>query len=72
MAIFSELWNDARYIINYRVKVGKLHKKLDQLAPKAGDIAPVFILSDVSGERSVSLSNFRGEKPVALIFGSYT
>jgi hypothetical protein len=72
VAIISELLGDARYIINYRLKVGKLHKKLDRTAPKAGDIAPVFTLFDVSGERSVTLSDFRGVKPVALIFGSFT
>jgi len=44
----------------------------DALAPKAGDIAPDFELSDVSGENTMRLSDFRGKKPVALIFGSYT
>jgi len=72
MAIISELLGDAKYIINFRLKVGRTIKKLDRLAPKAGDMAPVFTLSDVTGERSVTLSNFRGVKPVALIFGSFT
>ena len=72
MSIISELLGDAKFILNYRLKVGKLHKKLDRLAPKAGDMAPVFTLSDVTGERSVTLSDFRGVKPVALIFGSFT
>lgn len=47
-------------------------KALDVLAPKAGDIAPDFELCDVNGENPVRLSDFRGNKPVALIFGSYT
>ena len=72
MAIISELFGDAKYIINFRLKVGRTIKKLDRKAPKAGDMAPVFTLSDVSGERSVTLSNFRGVKPVALVFGSFT
>jgi hypothetical protein len=72
MAIISELLGDAKYIINFRLKVGRTIKKLDRLAPKAGDMAPVFTLSDATGERSVTLSNFRGVKPVALIFGSFT
>ena len=47
-------------------------KELDVQAPKAGDIAPDFELRDVNGENLVRLSDFRGEKPVALIFGSFT
>jgi peroxiredoxin len=39
---------------------------------KAGDRAPDFTLSDPSGKREVTLSNFQGKKPVVLIFGSYT
>ena len=41
-------------------------------APRAGDTAPDFELSDVNGENTVRLSDFRGNKPVALIFGSFT
>jgi peroxiredoxin len=47
-------------------------KRFDALAPKAGDIAPDFELRDVNAETPVRLSNFRGRKPVALIFGSFT
>ena len=72
MAIISELLGDARFIFKYRMKYTKTQKELDRLAPKTGDMAPVFTLSDVSGERSVTLSNFRGVKPVALVFGSFT
>jgi Ca2+-binding EF-hand superfamily protein len=39
---------------------------------KIGDPAPDFKLSDSSGKRMVTLSSFRGKKPVVLIFGSYT
>ena len=57
-----------RYISEHKAWQGKF----DALAPKVGDIAPDFTLYDVSGENRVSLSDFRGRKPVALIFGSYT
>lgn len=39
---------------------------------KQGDVAPDFELKSVDGKRQVQLSSFRGERPVALIFGSYT
>ena len=40
--------------------------------PKIGEMAPDFHLSDQTGEKTVRLSDFRGEKPVVLIFGSFT
>jgi peroxiredoxin len=72
VAKLSELFVDARYIFTVYRKIRKHQRELDRLAPKAGDKAPVFTLTDVSGERSVTLSYFRGVKPVALVFGSYT
>ena len=47
-------------------------KALDAQAPRAGDLAPDFILYDIEGQDSVTLSDFRRKKPVALVFGSYT
>lgn len=47
-------------------------KKYDIYAPKQGTLAPDFELYDVNGEHRVRLSDFRGQKPVALIFGSFT
>ena len=47
-------------------------RELDAGAPKAGDLAPDFELQEVQGECSVRLSDFQGQKPVALIFGSFT
>jgi len=44
----------------------------DAKAPKLGDLAPDFSLQDPSGEVAVRLSDFRGKRPVALVFGSYT
>lgn len=44
----------------------------DAAAPKRGDLAPDFELRDVKGENPIRLSDMRGSKPVALIFGSFT
>ena len=45
----------------------------EERAPNVGDAAPDFELP-VLGDRAqtVRLSAFRGKRPVALIFGSYT
>jgi len=47
-------------------------KQYDPLAPKVGDLAPDFELRDVDGENPVRLSDLTGQKPVALVFGSFT
>ena len=72
MTIISELFDDARFIFRFRKETMKNQKMLDAQAPKAGDLAPDFTLSGISGTESVTLSDFRGKKPVALVFGSYT
>ena len=41
-------------------------------APAVGDEAPDFDLPLLDGSGRVRLSTFRGDRPVALIFGSYT
>ncbi len=45
----------------------------EERAPNVGDVAPDFELP-VLGDRArtVRLSGFRGKRPVALVFGSYT
>lgn len=43
-----------------------------QSGPRTGTLAPDFTLSSPDGDQTVTLSDFRGHKPVALIFGSYT
>jgi hypothetical protein len=48
------------------------HEKHRASAPEMGDLAPDFELYDVAGETSVRLSSFRGDTPVALVFGSFT
>lgn len=50
----------------------KWHAKYGFSMPRKGDLAPDFELYDVHGEKSVRLASFRGNKPVALIFGSFT
>jgi hypothetical protein len=45
---------------------------LDPKSPKVGDLAPDFELQDPEGNIRVRLSDFRGKRPVALVFGSYT
>ncbi len=47
-------------------------KKFNPLAPKKGDMAPDFTLSDVNGENPITLSEHFGRRPVALVFGSFT
>ena len=44
----------------------------DVASPKVGQLAPDFELADPSGSRRVRLADFRGKRPVALVFGSYT
>jgi hypothetical protein len=45
---------------------------LDPKSPKIGDLAPDFELQDPEGNVHIRLSDFRGKRPVALVFGSYT
>jgi hypothetical protein len=40
--------------------------------PEPGDPAPDFTLATPDGNRKVTLSDYRGEKPVVLVFGSFT
>jgi len=44
----------------------------ETLAPEIGADAPDFKLPRLGSAEHVQLSSFRGRKPVALIFGSYT
>jgi peroxiredoxin len=58
--------------ITNRTEATAWQTKFDARAPKVGDLAPDFKLADIHGENPVHLSDFRGQKPVALIFGSFT
>ena len=44
----------------------------DQMGPHEGVPAPDFNLKLKGSEHRVRLSSFRGQRPVALVFGSYT
>lgn len=39
---------------------------------RPGDLAPDFRLRKTKSQKQLRLSAFRGKKPVALVFGSYT
>lgn len=58
--------------LEYRNEMRAWQKKFDAHAPKVGDVAPDFLLSDTNGENPIRLSDFRDKKPVGLIFGSFT
>ncbi len=58
--------------IKTRKKAQEWQKKFDALAPKVGDLAPDFELCDADGQNPARLADFREQKPVALIFGSFT
>jgi len=64
--------NFIKNTLYYRKKEEAWQNKHETQAPKSGDPAPDFELLDVSGEHAVRLSDFQGEKPVALVFGSFT
>ena len=44
----------------------------DEMGPQVGELPPDFALKRVGSDDRVQLSSFRGERPVALVFGSYT
>ena len=44
----------------------------DEMGPHVGDVPPDFNLKRMGSEERVLLSGFKDQKPVALIFGSYT
>ncbi len=43
-----------------------------RIPPAVGQSAPDFSLKTLDGKETIALSQFRGKKPVVLIFGSYT
>jgi len=48
-------------------EIGSLHE-----GPSVGQPAPNFTLKTFDKEKTISLSRFRGQKPVVLVFGSFT
>jgi hypothetical protein len=62
----------ARRTLHYKREFDAWQARYNAQAPKAGELAPDFTLSDATGANQVQLSSFQGEKPVALVFGSFT
>ena len=58
--------------IRNRQEAKAWHDSHEPLAPKTGDVAPDFELRDIHGQNPLRLSAFRGRRPVALVFGSFT
>ncbi len=56
----------------WRVRELEWQHENDVEAPKVGDLAPDFELHDPNGETAVRLSDYRDQRPVVLVFGSYT
>jgi len=48
------------------------HRPARPPAPKVGEQAPDFTLQVLNSTDRITLSSFAGERPVALVFGSYT
>ena len=44
----------------------------DEMGPHVGDVPPDFNLKRMGSNERVRLSGFKDQRPVALIFGSYT
>ena len=44
----------------------------DQMGPHVGETPPDFNLKRLGSDDRVQLSSFKGERPVAVVFGSYT
>ncbi|RMD57927.1 hypothetical protein D6833_13450 [Candidatus Parcubacteria bacterium] len=59
---------------DWRFRQEELRRQREQEphVPLVGEVAPDFTLTDITGEHTVTLSQFRGQKPVALAFGSFT
>ncbi len=47
-------------------------RRAEENALKPGMMAPTFTLKSLDGEITFDLREHRGERPVVLIFGSYT
>jgi hypothetical protein len=44
----------------------------DEMGPHVGEVPPDFDLKRMGSEERLRLSGFKDQRPVALIFGSYT
>ncbi|MBD3183468.1 redoxin domain-containing protein [Candidatus Poribacteria bacterium] len=48
------------------------NRRRKEEGPGIGQEAPDFTLKTLDGEKTVTLSQYKGKKPVVLVFGSYT
>lgn len=60
------------HTIHDRAEARAWQQEHESGAPRIGEIAPDFELSDASGDVTIRLSQLCATKPVALIFGSFT
>jgi hypothetical protein len=59
-------------VIKYRTIETTWQKQQNRIVPKIGERATDFEVTSYDNTHTIRLSDFRGEKPVALLFGSYT
>jgi hypothetical protein len=45
---------------------------MQRIAPAVGQAAPDFSLMALDGRQSITMSKHRGDRPLVLIFGSFT
>ena len=67
--------NFRKFINDYQVKLKSTstkQKPVGEMGPHVGTVPPDFNLKRMGSEERVRLSSFKGQKAVALIFGSYT
>lgn len=70
---FKALDANSDGILNERDWQGRSRRKPNGAAPSKGDVAPDFSLTSIKdADSKVTLSDFAGKKPVALLFGSCT
>jgi len=59
-------------VLSMRGEASEQSRRPDSSGVPEGEMAPDFSLEPPDGGERVTLSSFRGKKPVALVFGSYT
>ena len=71
---FKSLDTNSDGVVNEDDWKGRSRKRHgDDNAPRAGEVAPDFSLTEIRNPKTiVTLSDFAGQKPVALLFGSCT
>lgn len=68
----------AGWDVNYKAiywrnkEVSGWQKENNPNVPRPGEMAPDFELTDVHGRKTIRLSDFQGNRPVVLLFGSFT